>query len=147
MLFGCVRLCSIGFGQRVSQLVIGVVVRSFVGGCFAAGEGGGGEAQFAAQGGEFAALGLLLLEVFGGGAAVDGDVSLEVGELGGEGVAGGVLEDGLPVLFEGAEVAVDGGGCGVELLGDGADGCAALAELVCAEDASALSGREGGRAG
>ena len=85
----------------------------------------------------------MLVEVCGGGAAVEGDVVLQVGDLGDEGVAGGVLEDGLPMLFEGAEVAVDGGGGGVELLGDAADACAALAELVGAEDAAALSGGEG----
>ena len=68
------------------------------------------------------------------------ETMVEAGDLLQQQVVVDVLGEGGPVLFERAEVGVDGGDGDVELPGDLLEGESFLAELVGAEDAPASSG-------
>ena len=103
-----------------------------------------GLAQFAADQDELALVGGEGVGSVGLGVEEGVEADLECAEGGEQSVGCGLLGDFLPVLFEQAEVVVDGGGGDVEDLSDAAGGGAGLAELVGVEDASASLGGDGG---
>ena len=104
----------------------------------------GGLAQFAAEREEVVELGGVAVASVGLGLEGGGEGELEGGEGGEQGVVGGLAGDVVPVLFEQAEVCLDGGGVGLEVGGDVLGGGASLAEVVGVEDALALLWGDGG---